>query len=97
MPLVHVILANAAEWDWEIHQIDMKSAYLCNPLKEKIFMKPPCGIQKPGQEGKVCQLLKGLYGLKQAGRGWYQELTKVLLGDLGFTCSLLDHSVFHRK
>ena len=97
MPSVCAILANTAERDWEIHQIDVKSAYLCAPLKERIFMKPPRGILKPGQEGKVCRLLKGLYGLKQAGRGWYQELTKVLVGDLGFTRSLLDHSVFHRR
>ena len=51
---------------------------------------------KPGQEGKVCCLLKGLYGLKQAGRGWYQELTKVLVGELGFKRSALDHSVCYR-
>ena len=44
MPSVRVILANAAEWDWEIHQIDVKSAYLCAPLKEQIFMKPPRGV-----------------------------------------------------
>ena len=36
---------------------------------------------KPGQEEKVCHFLKGLYGLRQAGRGWYQELTKVMVGD----------------
>jgi len=42
-------------------------------------------------------MLKGLYGLKQAGRGWYQELTKVMVGELGFKWSELDHSVFYRK
>ena len=30
-------------------------------------MKPLRGMLKPGQEGKVLKLLKGLYGLKQAG------------------------------
>ena len=38
--------------------------------------------------------MKGLYGLKQAGRGWYQEMSRVLVKDLGFTCSAVDHSVF---
>jgi len=84
MPSVRVVLANAAERDWEIHQIDVKSAYLQAPLKETIYMRPPRGVLKPGQEGKVCRLLKGLYGLKQAGRGWYQELTKVMVRELGF-------------
>jgi len=49
------------------------------PLKETVYMKPPHGVLKPGEEGKVCRLLKGLYGLKQAGRGWYLEMTKVFI------------------
>ena len=56
----------------------------------------PRGVLKPGQEGKACCLLKGLYGLKQARCGWYQELTKVLVGKLGFKRSALDHLVFYR-
>jgi len=59
------------------------------PLKETVYMKPPHGVLKPGEEGKVCRLLKGLYGLKQAGRGWYLEMTKVFIQHLGFKRSLL--------
>ena len=36
-----------------------------------IYMKALRGVLKPGEEGKVLRLLKGLYELKQAGRGWY--------------------------
>src|ERR1700720_3777810 len=97
MPSVRVVLVNAAERDWEIHQIDVKSAYLQAPLKETIYMRPPRGVLKSGQEGKVCRLLEGLYGLKQAGCGWYQELTKVMVRELDFKRSALDHSVFYRK
>ena len=67
MLTVCVVLGNTAEEDWEIEHINIKSAYLNAPLKETIYMKPPQGVLKPGQEGKVCHLLKGLYGLKQAG------------------------------
>ena len=42
----------------------------------------------------MCHLVKGLYGLKQAGHGWYQEMSQVLVKDLGFTHSAVDHSVF---
>ena len=42
----------------------------------------------------MCCLVKGLYGLKQAGCGWYQEMSQVLVKDLGFTRSAVDHSVF---
>ena len=42
----------------------------------------------------MCHLVKGLYGLKQAGHGQYQEMSWVLIKDLGFTCSTVDQSVF---
>ena len=69
MPTIRVVLANAATQDWEIEHVDVKSAYLNATLKETIYMKPPRGALKPGEEGKVCHLVKGLYGLKQAGHG----------------------------
>ena len=84
MPTVRVVLANTAYQDWEIEHVDVKSAYLNAPLKETVYMKPPRGVLKPGQEGKVLRLLKGLYRLKQAGRGWYLEMTRVMLEELGF-------------
>ena len=43
------------------------------------------------------RLRKGLYGLKQAGRGWYLEMSRVFLKELGFTRSAIDHSVFYRR
>ena len=39
------------------------------------------------------RLLKGLYCLKQVGRGWYQEMSRVLMGKLGFKRSAADHLV----
>jgi hypothetical protein len=97
MPTVRVVLANAAHQDWEIEHVDVKSAYLNAPLKEVIYMKPPRGVLKPGEEGKVLRLLKGLYGLKQAGRGWYLEMSRVFLNEMGFRRSAIDHSVFYRR
>ena len=52
------------EKDWEIHQIDVKTAYLYRDLDEEIFMEPPKGYQAP--KGHVQRLKKALYGLKQA-------------------------------
>src|SRR5277367_4136140 len=85
MPTVRAVLANAAHQDWEIEHVDVKSAYLNAKLEETIYMKAPRGVLKPGQEGKVLRLKKGLYGLKQAGRGWYLEMSRVFLKELGFT------------
>jgi hypothetical protein len=95
-PAVHVVLGHAASEDWEIDQVDIKSTYLYTPLKEKIYRKPPHGILKPGDEGKVVQLVKCLYGLKQVGRGWYKEMSHIFINKLGFKQSALDHSIFYR-
>ena len=45
----------------------------------------------------MLRLKKGLYGLKQAGRGWYQEMSRVFLDKMGFTRSSIDHSVFFQQ
>jgi hypothetical protein len=95
-PSSRVILANATQRDWEIHQIDVKSAYLYAKLQEVVYMNAPAGYLKKGQEGKVCHLLKCLYGLVQAGRGWQKELTGTFL-KLGYSRSSIDHSVFFRR
>ena len=97
MPTIRVVLANAAEQDWEIEHVDVKSAYLNAPLEEVIYMKAPRGVLKPGQEGRVLRLLKGLYGLKQAGRGWYLEMSRVFIEELKYKRSRTDHSVFYKK
>ena len=97
MPTIHVVLTNATHKDWEIEHVDVKSAYLNALLKKVIFMRPPRGVLKLGQEGKVLRLLKGLYGLKQAGRGWYMEMSRVFMKELGFKRSGIDHSVFYKR
>ena len=62
-------------------------------------MHPPHGVVKQGEEGKVLRLLKGLYGLKKAGRGrgWYIEMLRVFVNILGFKWSVADHSVFYHR
>ena len=37
---IHVVLGNAAQQDWEIHQVDVKSAYLNAPLEEEVYIVP---------------------------------------------------------
>ena len=95
MLTICAVLANAAHQDWEIEHVDVKCTYLKAPLKETIYMKPLKEVLKPGEEGKVLRLLKGLYGLKQAGRGWYLEMTRVFLKELNFKRSAIDHSMYY--
>ena len=61
-----MLIAIAAIHNLEIHQMDVKIAFLNGDLDEEIYMEQPEWIIVPGQEKKVCRLVKSLYGLKQA-------------------------------
>jgi len=96
---IRTILAIAAELDLELHQIDIKGAYLNGELtdEEQIYMRQPPGYEIPGLAQKACHLLKTLYGLKQSGRRWYQKLVDILVGKLKFECCSVDEAVFFCK
>ena len=61
-----MVLAIVALRNLEIHQMDVKTAFLNGDLDEEIYMEQPEGFVAPGQEKKVCKLVKSLYGLNQA-------------------------------
>jgi hypothetical protein len=90
---LRLLLALAALEDWEIHQMDVKSAFLNGLLDEEIYMEQPEGFAVPGQEHKVCLLKKAIYGLKQASRAWNILFHSVLIG-LGFTRTRSDAGVY---
>lgn len=60
---IRVLIAIAALHNLEIHQMDMKTAFLNEELEEEIYMEQPEWYIVPGQENKVCRLVKSLYGL----------------------------------
>ena len=84
-----------AQHDWEIDQIDVMSAYLNADLEDEVYMEAPDSVLAEGEYRKVCHLQKGLYGLKQAGRRWYDLMAHTFKA-LGFNISKLDQSVFFR-
>ncbi|GKB23411.1 zinc finger, CCHC-type containing protein [Tanacetum coccineum] len=63
---IRLLLALAAIHNIGIHQMDVKTAFLNGDLKEEVYMKQPEEFVMPGNEHKVCKLVKSLYGLKQA-------------------------------
>ena len=64
---VKVLFALAATLGLEIHQMDVKTAFLNGELEEEIYMEVPEGAREPEPE-TVLRLPKSLYGLKQAPR-----------------------------
>ena len=67
---IRILLSIAASLDYEIWQMDVKTAFLNSHLDESIYMVQPEGFVAKGHEQKVCKLLRSIYGLKQASRSW---------------------------
>ena len=67
---IRILLAIAAFHDYEIWQMDVKTAFLNGNLEEDVYMTQPEGFEDPKNAGRVCKLLKSIYGLKQASRSW---------------------------
>ena len=93
---VHLILALAAKNGWEVHHLDVKSAFLNGVLQEEVYVLQPEGFEKTGEEHKVYKLIKALYGLCQALRAWYARLNRCL-EELGFVKCPHEHAVYTRR
>jgi Reverse transcriptase (RNA-dependent DNA polymerase) len=59
------VLAITAKHNWDIHQMDVKAAYLNGRLEEEIFMELLPSFNVP--EGMVLKLIKVVYSTKQGG------------------------------
>ena len=77
MDSIRLTLAIAAAQRWEVHQMDVKNAFLHGDLSEEIYMEQPHGFIQ--DSSLVCRLKKSLYGLKQAPRAWYAKMDSFLL------------------
>ncbi|KAM2515391.1 hypothetical protein ACFX1W_027638 [Malus domestica] len=67
---ISILLAIAAYHDYEIWQMDVKTAFLNSYLEEEIYMTQPKGFMSESEQTKVCKLQRSIYGLKQASRNW---------------------------
>ena len=67
---IRIILAIAAYHDYEIWQMNVKTAFLNGNLQEDVYMTQPEGFLDPKNPGKICKLQRSIYGLKKASRGW---------------------------
>nr|GEX03088.1 Gag-Pol polyprotein [Tanacetum cinerariifolium] len=59
--------------------MDVKTTFLNGPLKEDVYVAHPNGFFDPDHPKKVYRLKKALYGLEQAPRAWYDELSQFLI------------------
>ena len=81
---LRIILALVAHFDLELHQMDVKTAFLNGSLEEKVYMDQLEGFSIQGKEHMVCKLNKSMilkrtiYGLKKAFRQWYLKFNDTI-------------------
>lgn len=61
---VRLLLAMAANRGWQVHNLDVKLAFLNGELVEDVYVTQPEGFVKKGKEKMVFKLNKALYGLR---------------------------------
>ena len=54
-----------AHFDFDLHQMNVKTAFLNGNLEEQVYMKQPEGFSSSEGEHLVCKLKKSIYGLKR--------------------------------
>jgi len=92
---IRTILALCAHFDWELDQMDVKTAFLYGDLEEQIFMQQPEGFEVGSKGEKVCLLHKSLYGLKQSPRQWYLKFDEFMISH-GYQRSEYDWCVYFK-
>ncbi|GJT79673.1 retrotransposon protein, putative, ty1-copia subclass [Tanacetum coccineum] len=77
-------VAHLGFYDYEIWQIDVKTAFLNGYLSKKVYMEQLEGFVNPKYPNRVCKLKRSIYGLKQASRQWNKRF-KDEIKKFGFT------------
>jgi hypothetical protein len=65
---LRIIMILVMHYDLELHQIDVKTAFINGDLLENVYMAQPKGFTVKGKEHMGCHMKKSIYGLKQACR-----------------------------
>ena len=78
MAAIRSLLALANVHNWEIHQMDVRTAFLNGILDYDVYMEQPEGFIDAEHPDYVCKLKRSLYGLKQSARCWNSTLDSYL-------------------
>ncbi|GKD33056.1 retrovirus-related pol polyprotein from transposon TNT 1-94 [Tanacetum coccineum] len=93
---IKIFIANAASMNMIIYQMDVKTTFLNDELKEEVYVSQLEGFVDPDHPSHVYRMKKALYGLKQALRAWYDTLSQFLLNNK-FSKGVVDPTLFTWK
>ncbi|GJS83880.1 retrotransposon protein, putative, ty1-copia subclass [Tanacetum coccineum] len=92
---IRILISIVAFYDYEIWQMDVKTAFLNGYLDEDIYMVQPKGFVDPKHPRKVCKLQRSIYGLKQASRSWNKRFDEEIKR-FGFDQNLNEPCVYQK-
>ena len=92
---IRLLINLAATNRWEVHHLDVKTAFLHGELKEVVYVSQPEGFEIKESENKVYKFNNALYGLRQAPRAWNNKLNQILMELECVKCSK-EPSVFRK-
>ena len=71
-----MVLGTAVEFDWDILQLDVQTAFLNANVEEEVYVKMAPGYEKDEMTGVplVMRLHKSLYGLRQSPMNWHSTI-----------------------
>nr|GEV94489.1 hypothetical protein [Tanacetum cinerariifolium] len=84
---IRLLLAYASFMGSMVYQMDVKSAFLYETIKEEEYVCQPLGFEDPDYPDKVNKVVKALYGLHQAPRAWQKGdilLVQIYVDDIIF-------------
>lgn len=108
---IRALCAEVRKQDYELHQMDARTAFLNGDIDKDIFIEIPEGVKIVETDlaelnvdmadkkdlDLVFKLEKSMYGTKQAPRCWNRKIHSVLSGDLGFERSDGDPCLYVRE
>ena len=56
LTFVHQFLSLVASYDWDLHRLDIKNAFLHEDFQEEVYMEQPPRFVAQGEIGNVCCL-----------------------------------------
>nr|GEW69107.1 zinc finger, CCHC-type [Tanacetum cinerariifolium] len=87
---IRILIAIATYYNYEIWQMDAKTAFLNGHLSEEVYMEQPEGFVNPKYANHVCKLKRFIYGLKQASRSFAMK-------DLGDAAYIFGIKIYRDK
>ncbi|GJU23304.1 retrovirus-related pol polyprotein from transposon TNT 1-94 [Tanacetum coccineum] len=91
---VRLFIAYAAHKSFTVYQMDIKTTFLYEPLKEEVYVNQPDGFVDPYHPDQVYHLKERIIWSQKAPKAWYDELSNFLVSK-GFSKGSTDPTSVH--